>query len=107
MIAAPEIRKAAILLMSLPEAQAAQLLAQLEPKQVEAVSIEIAKMGSVSGEEQQAVMEEFANANPTALTGRAGGLAATRPQATSTWRCGSPRIRSIGCAGATYTSTCR
>ena len=40
---ASDIRKAAILLMSLPQEQAAQLLAKLEPKQVEAVSIEIAK----------------------------------------------------------------
>ena len=50
----PEIRKAAVLLMSLPEEQAAQLLGKLEPKQVEAVSIEIAKLGDVSGEEQEA-----------------------------------------------------
>ena len=69
-----DIRKAAILLMSLPETTAAQLLSQLEPKQVEAVSIEIAKMGIISGEEQQAAIEEFANANPTQLTGRSGGL---------------------------------
>ena len=69
-----EIRKAAILLMSLPEQTAAQLLAKLEPKQVEAVSIEIAKMGAISGDEQQSAIEDFANANPTQLTGRSGGL---------------------------------
>ena len=73
-MALTEIRKAAILLMSLPEASAAQLLAKLEPKQVEAVSIEIAKIGGVSGEEQEAVIQEFANANPNTLTGSAGGL---------------------------------
>ena len=38
-------RKAAILLMSLPQEQAAQLLSKLSPKQVEVVSIEIAKLG--------------------------------------------------------------
>jgi flagellar motor switch protein FliG len=69
-----DMRKAAILLMSLPETTAAQLMAKLEPKQVEAVSIEIAKMGIISGEEQQSAIEEFANANPTQLTGRSGGL---------------------------------
>lgn len=70
----PEVRKAAILLMSLPEQQAAQLLGRLEPKQVELVSIEIAKMGAISGEEQETTIQEFANANPTAMTGKSGGL---------------------------------
>jgi flagellar motor switch protein FliG len=69
-----DIRKAAVLLMSLPEQQAAQLLSKLEPKEVEAVSIEIAKMGSFSGDEQEAAIQEFANANPAALTGKMGGL---------------------------------
>ncbi len=74
----PNLRKAAILLMSLPDEQAAQLLGKLEPKQVEAVSIEIAKLGGVSGEEQEATIQEFACANPTALTGSAGGLDVAR-----------------------------
>jgi flagellar motor switch protein FliG len=69
-----DIRKAAILLMSLPYEQAADLLSKLNPKQVEAVSIEIAKLGAVSGDEQEATIQEFASANPTALTGSAGGL---------------------------------
>jgi flagellar motor switch protein FliG len=69
-----DIRKAAILLMSLPEDQAAQLIAKLEAKQVESVSIEIAKLGSISGEEQEQVIQEFGNANPNMLSGRAGGL---------------------------------
>lgn len=73
-----DIRKAAILLMSLPEQQAAQLLSKLDPKQVELVSIEIAKMGAVAGDEQQSVMEEFASANPTQLSGRSGGLEVAR-----------------------------
>jgi flagellar motor switch protein FliG len=69
-----DLRKAAILLMSLPEQQAAQLMSKLEPKQVEAVSIEIAKMGTISGDEQETAIQEFAGANPAALTGKAGGL---------------------------------
>ena len=68
------MHKAAILLMSLPDDQAADLLGKLEPKQVEAVSIEIAKLGEVSGDDQEAAIQEFACANPTALAGSAGGL---------------------------------
>jgi len=70
----PEIRKAAILLMSLPEEQAAALMGKLEPKQVEAVSIEIAKMGAITGDEQASTIQEFAVANPNAMTGGIGGL---------------------------------
>src|SRR4029078_10046378 len=67
-----DIRKAAILLMSLPEDQAVQLMAKLAPKQVEQVSIEIAKLGRLSVEEQENVIHEFADANPNAM-GLAGG----------------------------------
>ena len=71
---ANEIRKAAILLMSLPQEQAAQLLGKLEAKQVEAVSIEIAKLGIITPEEQGGAINDFAQSNPAALTGGAGGL---------------------------------
>jgi flagellar motor switch protein FliG len=70
----PDIRKAAILLLSMPDNLAAQLLTKLDPKLVEAVSIEIAKISSISGDEQADVIQEFGNANPNALAGRAGGL---------------------------------
>jgi flagellar motor switch protein FliG len=68
------LRKAAILLTSLPQEEAAALLGKLPPKQVEAVSIEIARLGQVSGEEQQAALQEFAAAGPTAFAGSSGGL---------------------------------
>ncbi len=71
---ANDIRKAAILLMSLPQDQAAQLLGKLGAKQVEAVSIEIAKLGAISAEEQGGAINDFAQSNPAALTGGAGGL---------------------------------
>jgi len=71
---ASDVRKAAVLLTSLPEEQAAQLLSKLDPKQVEAVSIEIAKIGAISPEEQEQVIQDFANVNPGGLTGGAGGL---------------------------------
>src|SRR3990167_3072391 len=73
-MASSDIRKAAILLTSLPEEQAAQLLGKLEPKQVEAVSIEIAKINSITPEEQAQAIQDFANVNPNGLTGGAGGL---------------------------------
>jgi len=77
-MAASDVRKAAILLMSLPEDQAAQLLNKLEPKQVEAVSIEIAKISSTSPEEQGQVIQDFAGVSPTGLTGGTGGLSVAK-----------------------------
>lgn len=67
------LRKAAILLMSLPEETAVQLMGNLESKQVEQVSIEIAKIGRLSGAEQVDVINEFAESNPNSLGG-SGGL---------------------------------
>ncbi|MGA2796035.1 MAG: flagellar motor switch protein FliG [Thermoguttaceae bacterium] len=69
-----DVHKAAILLMSMPDDQAAQLLTRLDPKHVEAVSIEIAKISNISGDEQEQAIQEFGNANPNALSGRTGGL---------------------------------
>jgi len=69
-----ELRKAAVLLLSLPEDDASALLSKLDKKQVEAVSIEIAKLGHFNQEEQEAVAREFAGANPNVLSGTAGGL---------------------------------
>ncbi len=68
------IRKAAVLLMSLPEEDAADVLGKLEPKQVEAVSIEIAQLDRISSEEQESIIQDFAEANPNALGVEAGGL---------------------------------
>src|SRR5688500_5123381 len=69
-----DIRKAAILLMSLPEEQAVQLMAKLGLKQVEQVSIEIAKLGRLTADEQEDVIHEFADANPNSLGLPGGGL---------------------------------
>jgi flagellar motor switch protein FliG len=69
-----DIRKAAILLMSLPEDQAGALMSKLAPKQVEQVSIEIAKLGRLTNDEQETVIREFANANPNALGLSGGGI---------------------------------
>jgi flagellar motor switch protein FliG len=73
-----DLRKAAILLMSLPEDQAVQLLGRLAPKQVEQVSIEIAKLGRLSADEQENVIHEFADANPNSLGFSGGGIDVAR-----------------------------
>ena len=73
-----EIRKAAILLMSLPQEQAAHLLSKLNSKQVESVSIEIAKIGQVAPDEQEQAILDFAHASPNALMGGRGGLDVAR-----------------------------
>ncbi|QDU97853.1 flagellar motor switch protein FliG [Lignipirellula cremea] len=68
------IRKAAILLMSLPQDQAAMLINKIDRKQVELVSIEIAKLGRLSSEEQESAILDFAAANPNSLGGEVGGI---------------------------------
>ena len=68
------VRKAAILLTSLPEAEAAQILGKLSPKQVELVSIEIARLQGLTLAEQDQVISEFADANPAAFGLNTGGL---------------------------------
>src|SRR3954463_10538912 len=68
------LRKAAILITSLPEEDAVPLLSKLTPKQVESVSIEIAKLQGLSLTEQDLVINEFADANPAAFGINGGGL---------------------------------
>jgi flagellar motor switch protein FliG len=74
----PEVRKAAILLTCLPEEQAAQILARLSPKQAEAVTIQIARLGRLSPDETESVVREFAEANPYAFGGETGGVEVAR-----------------------------
>jgi flagellar motor switch protein FliG len=56
---ATPLRKAAILLVSLEQPLASQLLAQLDRAAVEAVTLEIARLERVDPAEQHAVLEEF------------------------------------------------
>jgi flagellar motor switch protein FliG len=53
------LRKAAILLVSLEQPLASQLLAQLDRAAVEAVTLEIARLDRIDPVEQQSVLEEF------------------------------------------------
>jgi len=53
------LRKAAILVVSLEQPLASQLLAQLDRAAVEAVTLEIAKLERIAPAEQNAVLDEF------------------------------------------------
>jgi flagellar motor switch protein FliG len=77
-MSAPDIRKAAVLLVSLPAEEAALVMSKLTPRQVESVSIEIARIEHVSIEEQAAAIGQFAQASPGAATVEAGGLSRVR-----------------------------
>ena len=76
--AVSNIRKAAIVLMSLPQEEAAAILSRVDPKVVELVSIEIAKIGRFTSEEQEQAILQFAESNPHALGGSSGGLDVAR-----------------------------
>jgi flagellar motor switch protein FliG len=69
-----DIRKAAVLLTTLPEDEAAEVLGRLDGKQVELVSIEIARLKSITADEQERVILEFAESNPGSAGADAGGL---------------------------------
>lgn len=68
------LRKAAILMMSLPTKTAARVLAKLPNRQIEQISFEIAKLESVSGDEQETVMAEFMTSKASAIYASEGGL---------------------------------
>lgn len=68
------VRKAAILLMSLEESDAAQILSMLPRRDVEKVSIAIAQLDTVSGREQEAIIDEFFKSRPSAIGPNSGGL---------------------------------
>jgi flagellar motor switch protein FliG len=53
------LRKAAILVVSLEQPLASQLLAQLDRAAVEAVTLEIARLERIAPDEQRSVLEEF------------------------------------------------
>jgi len=73
-MATADLRKAAVLLMSLPEEDAGQVMSKLSPKQVEIVTVEIAKIGTISGDEQRSAIMDFAETTPEAFGDGKGGL---------------------------------
>jgi flagellar motor switch protein FliG len=68
------IKKAAILLMCLEEDEAAMLLSRLPARHVESVSLAIAQISEVSGADQEMVISEFFNSQPSGLGTSTGGL---------------------------------
>jgi len=55
------VRKSAILLLTLPQDQAAAVMQRLTKEQIEEVSREIASMGNINGENRNVVFKEFYN----------------------------------------------
>ncbi len=68
-MAASDVRRAAVLLASLPNEQAAALLSRLAPIQVESVALEIARLGVVGIEEQHAVIRQFSESSASRIHG--------------------------------------
>ncbi len=66
------VRKAAVLLMSLPEDQAALVMSKLSDSQIEAVSVEIATMGNVQKTELETVINEFADSSSGSMGSQQG-----------------------------------
>lgn len=68
------VAKTAILFIALGQAEAARMMQDLRPSEVEQVMREIARMDSVKPEIIQAVMEEFHQASQTAGSEMSGGI---------------------------------
>ncbi len=68
------IRKAAILLMGLAEDDAASMMRMLPPTYVEKVSLAIAQLDTISGGEQEQIMNEFLQSRASVIGPNSGGL---------------------------------
>lgn len=68
------VRKAAVLLMSMEEDDAAALLSKLPRRYVETVSLAIAQLDTVSGGEQELIINEFLGSRPSAIGPNSGGI---------------------------------
>jgi flagellar motor switch protein FliG len=64
------VQRAAVLLLSLGEADAAEVLRHMEPKEVQKIGIAMATLTDVSREQVQQVMDDFSNelGNKTSLS---------------------------------------
>jgi flagellar motor switch protein FliG len=69
-----DLRKAAILLLTLEKPLAAEVLSQMSRDLVERVTLEIAKLEGVTKEEQDAVLEEFGRKTKDQLPIEGGGV---------------------------------
>ncbi len=69
-----QIRKAAVLLLSLDKPLAAEVMSQLPKDHVELVTMQLAKMDDVTPEEQDSILEEFSELTGTQTIIERGGL---------------------------------
>ena len=69
-----EIRKAAVLLLSLDKSLAAEVMSQLPKDHVELVTMQLAKMDDVTPDEQDSILEEFSELTGTQTIIERGGL---------------------------------
>ena len=80
-----ELRKAAVVILSLPRRQAADLLDQLDPSQMQSLTTELARKRPITPAERSAVVREFAAAAcripPSAPASRTSPLADAKPSA--------------------------
>ena len=58
------LHKAAVFLSSLPSEQRTQLLARIEPSQAAAVTLEMNRLGTLAGAEQEAIVRELVELRP-------------------------------------------
>src|SRR5262245_30337246 len=68
------LRKAAVVLLSLEKALAAEVMAQLRKEEVEALTMEIARLDDVTKEEQDGAIEEFYNQGLARVHIERGGM---------------------------------
>jgi flagellar motor switch protein FliG len=68
------LRKAAILIMSLPTKSAAAILTKLPIRHIEQISMRIAQMDSIAGDEQESVISDFFTTKASCLDSSGGGL---------------------------------
>jgi flagellar motor switch protein FliG len=68
------LRKAAVVLLSLEKALAAEVMAQLRKEEVEALTMEIARLDDVTKEEQDGAIEEFYNLGLARVHIERGGM---------------------------------
>ena len=69
-----DIRKAAVFLLSLDKPLAAEVMSQLPKDQVEAVTMQLAKLEDISQEQQDAVVDEFNELSGTHTVIERGGM---------------------------------
>ncbi|WCJ58229.1 flagellar motor switch protein FliG [Fontisphaera persica] len=74
----PKVQRLAAFLLMLGPETAGEILRRFEPKEVELITAEMARLPFISGEVQTLIMKEFMSLAVSAASGVAGGVASTR-----------------------------